>query len=154
MTTFLSLILLALIVLLFTSLTQGFVPRNLKRSSTSALHVAQDNQPKYKELLEKAKQAKEGKRGASERAADGPGKKTTSPPPGTGKFSARDMASFKNKVPFSEDIYETIKFTIQTLSNRMKDKQPVTPEVLAKLEDAVEIILQDARQPPPPSSSN
>ena len=149
MTTICLLTLLAFSALLSTSLTHAFVIGSLRRSSTSALRVTQDNQPKYKDLLEKAKQARDEKKNTGKR----PNESGKIAAPGAG-FSARDMASFKNKVPFSEDIYETIKFTIQTLSDRMKDKQPVTPEVLAKLEDAVEIILQDARLPPPPPSSN
>ena len=144
------LILVALCILLFTSWTRAFVLQSSRRSSRYALRVTQeDNQPKYKELLEKAKQARDEKRSKNKRA-NGPGKTA---PPGAG-FSVRDMTSFKNKVPFSEDVYETLKFTIQTLSARMKDKKPIAPEVLEKLEDAVQIILQDARLPPPPPPSS
>ena len=34
--------------------------------------------------------------------------------------TARDMTKFEDKVPFDKETYDTIKFTIETLSGRMK----------------------------------
>lgn len=60
-------------------------------------------------------------------------------------LTAREMTMFKNKVPFEEDVYETIKFVIETLNTRMKDKIPLSQDVLRKFEQAVEVIIQDSR---------
>jgi len=144
-------------ILLSTTLTQAFIlHKSLPRTSTSAIHMTQEgNQPAYKQLLEKAKQARESKMEKIAAKKGGSQEKGNAVPiPGKGGFNARDANSFKNKVPFDEDIYKTLKFTIQTLSDRMKDKQPLSPENLAMLEDAVDAILKDAQLPPPPPPSS
>ena len=60
-------------------------------------------------------------------------------------LTPREMTMFKNKVPFEENIYETLKFVIETISTRMRDKKPLSQDVLRQLEKSVEVILQDAR---------
>ena len=64
--------------------------------------------------------------------------------------NAREMALFKNKVPFDEDVYEKIKFTIEKLTVRMKDKEPLSSETIETLENYISEILDDARKYSPP----
>lgn len=65
--------------------------------------------------------------------------------------TAREKASFKNKIPFNEEMYEVLKSSIELLSDRMSTKQPLTPEQAAWLTDAIEIILADAKMFGPPA---
>ena len=64
--------------------------------------------------------------------------------------TARDRASFKNKVPFSEEIYETLKTGIELLSERVKSKSPLTLEEANWLQNAAEVIIEDANKYGPP----
>jgi len=57
---------------------------------------------------------------------------------------ARDMSKFSNKVPFSEDMLEKIRFAIDLISGRMKDKTPLNEESLDKLDAYINDILDDA----------
>ena len=65
--------------------------------------------------------------------------------------TAREKASFKNKIPFNEEMYEVLKSSIELLSDRMSTKQPLTPEQAAWLSNAVEIIISDANMFGPPA---
>ena len=64
--------------------------------------------------------------------------------------TARDKASFKNKIPFNEDMYEILKSSIEILSDRMNTKQPLTTEQAVWLSNAIEIIIEDANKYGPP----
>ena len=64
--------------------------------------------------------------------------------------NARDKASFKNKVPFSEEIYETLKTSVELLSERIKSNKPLTVQQAEWLANAVEVIIQDANMYGPP----
>jgi len=48
--------------------------------------------------------------------------------------------------------YESIKFVVETLTNRMKNKAPLSQDHLSKFEIAVDEVLLDARQSPAPAS--
>ena len=82
--------------------------------------------------------------------------------------TARERVSFKNKVPFSDDMYETLKRTIELLSKRARtdpDPEKLTVDEAVWLKGAVEVILEDAKrygppprpervaQPPPPQQA-
>jgi hypothetical protein len=61
--------------------------------------------------------------------------------------------SFKNKVPFTEDVYETMKKAIELLSKRARTDPP--PEILTVEEakwfkSAIEVIIADAKKYGPP----
>lgn len=64
--------------------------------------------------------------------------------------TARERASFKNKVPFSEHMYETLKTTIQMLSDRIKTSNPLSVQESEWLQTAVELIITDANLYGPP----
>ena len=68
--------------------------------------------------------------------------------------TARERVSFKNKIPFTDDMYETIKRAIELLSKRARtDPAPekLTVDEAEWFKGAVEIILEDAKKfgPPP-----
>lgn len=65
--------------------------------------------------------------------------------------TAKEMANFKNKIPFDEDMYVVLKTTIELMTSRIKNHEPLKVTETAWLSDAVEIIIQDARTfgPPP-----
>lgn len=65
--------------------------------------------------------------------------------------TAREKASFKNKIPFNEEMYDVLKSSIEILSDRMSSKQPLTPDQAAWLSEAVEVILSDAKMYGPPA---
>jgi len=65
--------------------------------------------------------------------------------------TAREKASFKNKIPFNEEMYEVLKSSIELLSDRMSTKQPLTVDQVTWLSDAVEIIISDAKMFGPPA---
>lgn len=65
--------------------------------------------------------------------------------------TARERAQFKNKVPFSEEIYETIKRSIELLSERKNSGQNLSVDDAKWLKDAVEVIIADAHKYGPPS---
>lgn len=58
---------------------------------------------------------------------------------------------FKNKVPFNEEVYDKIKYTIEQLSIRMKGKEPLSKETVELLESYIEEILDDASKYGPPT---
>lgn len=61
------------------------------------------------------------------------------------------MSQFKNKVPFSEDIYDHIKFVLSALSEKMRTKDAVLSSKDAdRFVVAVAEILEDARKYGPP----
>jgi len=87
----------------------------------------------------------------------------------TSPKSAKEKASFRNQVPFSEDIYETLKGTIELLTKRLAMKKDVDVSKLSIderaamamkslsvdeaqwLKSAIEVIIDDAyRYGPPP----
>lgn len=61
-------------------------------------------------------------------------------------------SDFSKKVPFSEDMYKTIKRAIELLSARSTNEQPLSIEDAKWLKDAVDVIIEDAHKqgPPPP----
>lgn len=68
--------------------------------------------------------------------------------------TARERVSFKNKVPFSDDMYATLKRAIELLSERVRTDppgQPLSKEDAAWLSTAVEAIIADAKKFGPPS---
>lgn len=65
--------------------------------------------------------------------------------------TARERASFKNKIPFSESMYEVLKTSIQLLTERMKSKAPLTIDEANWLSQAVETIIEDANMYGPPA---
>jgi hypothetical protein len=64
--------------------------------------------------------------------------------------TARDMTDFKNKVPFSAEIYETIKGSIEVLNTRIQGQEPLTREEAEWLILAVDEIVADAHKYGPP----
>lgn len=85
----------------------------------------------------------------------------------TSPKSAREKAAFRSQVPFSQDIYETLKSSIELLSRRMKIKvEPgkdmsideareaaagsLTLEEAKWLCDSVEMLIEDAYKYGPP----
>ncbi len=69
----------------------------------------------------------------------------------TDGLSVKAKQEFKNKVPFSKDMYETIKTAVNLLSARSSaDKTLLTSEEADWFSDAVEAILEDANMYGPP----
>jgi len=65
--------------------------------------------------------------------------------------SARDRAQFKNKVPFSEDMYKVLRRAIELLSQRVEvGAGPLTLDEAKWLEKAVDEIIEDAKLYGPP----
>lgn len=63
------------------------------------------------------------------------------------KLSTRAKTQFKNNVPFSADMYDTIKSAIELLTDRIQadNPQPLDEEEAQWLENAVEVIIADAQ---------
>lgn len=70
----------------------------------------------------------------------------------TESMSTRERAKFKNQVPFSEDMYETIKTCITMLSDRSNKENPkkLSADEAQWFKEAVEVILEDAHMYGPP----
>jgi hypothetical protein len=83
----------------------------------------------------------------------------------TSPKSAKQKAAFKNNVPFDDDVYETMKSSIDLLSRRMKKREAgkdmsideaseatsgLTIEEAKWLSNAVEILIEDAYKYGPP----
>jgi hypothetical protein len=66
----------------------------------------------------------------------------------TESMSTREKAKFKNQVPFSEEMYETIKACINILTDRTNRDNPQTPSIDEALwfRDAVGAIVEDAHK--------
>ena len=64
--------------------------------------------------------------------------------------TAREKASFSNKIPFSEDMYKVLKTSIELLSRRSTDKVPVSKEEAQWFADAIDVIIDDAKKYGPP----
>lgn len=74
---------------------------------------------------------------------------STRPEPKT----ARDRVAFKNKVPFTDDVYETLKKCIELLSKRTRSNpapEMLTVEEAAWFKNAVESVIADAKLYGPP----
>ena len=68
--------------------------------------------------------------------------------------SARERVAFKNKVPFSEEMYGTIKSAIELLSKRSRSDpapQVLSVEEATWLRGAVDRIIDDAKMYGPPA---
>lgn len=68
--------------------------------------------------------------------------------------TARERVSFKNKIPFSDDMYETLKKTIEMLSKRARTDpppEPLTVEEAKWFAKSIETILADAKMYGPPA---
>lgn len=65
--------------------------------------------------------------------------------------SAREMAKFKSKIPFDDNMYEVLKTAITLLSKRTTTTDPLSAEEATWLVDAVDLIIEDAKKfgPPP-----
>lgn len=83
----------------------------------------------------------------------------------TSPKSAKQKAAFKNNVPFDDDVYETMKSSIDLLTRRMKKREAgknmsideakeatsgLTIEEAKWLSNAVEILIEDAYKYGPP----
>ncbi len=74
--------------------------------------------------------------------------------------TARERASFKNKVPFDEDIYETIKKTIELFTYRLESGKPLQSSDIQWLRNNIPVIMDDAHKylpperPPPSEKEN
>jgi hypothetical protein len=64
--------------------------------------------------------------------------------------NAREMASFKNKIPFSETMYEKIKVTIELLNERARTGNPLNQEQINTLRANTALIIEDAHKYGPP----
>jgi hypothetical protein len=64
--------------------------------------------------------------------------------------NSREMAKFKNKVPFSEDIFEKIKYSVSLLTERMKKEKPLDIAAIDKLDTYIDEIIDDAHKYGPP----
>ena len=65
--------------------------------------------------------------------------------------NAREMSQFRNKIPFGDEMYDTLKWTVGTLSERMKSKdKPLDMATIDKLDQAIEEIIADAHMYGPP----
>lgn len=64
--------------------------------------------------------------------------------------SSRDRAAFRNKIPFSEDMYNTMRKFIDILSKRIESNSPISMEESSYLLEAVDIIIDDAKKYGPP----
>lgn len=115
----------------------------------------------YRKMLKKAKAKGPKKQGAGASPAA-----TTAVAPASTQVASREKQSwesntdglsvkakqeFKNKVPFSGDMYETIKTAVGLLSARSSaDKTLLTSEEAEWFSDAVEAIIEDANMYGPP----
>lgn len=71
--------------------------------------------------------------------------------------TSKGKPEFKHQVPFSEEMYETIKKTIEMLSEQSKEPRPLTVDEAAWFRNAIDIIIEDAYKfspPPRPIKSN
>lgn len=65
--------------------------------------------------------------------------------------SARDRAQFKNKIPFSEDMYNVLRRAIELLSRRVEvGAGPLPLDDALWLHKAVDDIIEDAKKFGPP----
>ena len=64
--------------------------------------------------------------------------------------TARERASFKNKVPFDKDIYETIKKTMELFTHRLESGKPLQPNDIKWLRENIPVIIEDAHKYSPP----
>ena len=64
--------------------------------------------------------------------------------------TARERASYKNKVPFDEEIYETIKKTIELFTHRLESGKPLQASDIQWLRNNVPVIIDDAHKYSPP----
>lgn len=65
--------------------------------------------------------------------------------------TARELSQFKNKIPFSDEIYEEIKFVIAVLQQKASNVDKVLKqEDASKFVVAVAAILEDAHKYGPP----
>ena len=60
-----------------------------------------------------------------------------------------------NGLPFTDEIYGHLKYTIEKLTSRMKSPKVLTPDEIRKLEVSISAIIRDARglPPAPPSAA-
>lgn len=65
--------------------------------------------------------------------------------------NARERASFKSKIPFSESMYEVLKTSIELIAERMRSKAPLTIDEATWLTQAAETIIEDANLYGPPA---
>lgn len=65
--------------------------------------------------------------------------------------TARDRALFKNKVPFSEDMYQTIKRMIELLSERVDSQNALTVDDAKWFKSIIDDVIEDANMYGPPA---
>jgi hypothetical protein len=98
--------------------------------------------PSYEEMMEEAKKRKEQKRSRPPRA------KTTQAPSSVSEPAMKvDIPGYEaprsDGLPFSDEIYEQMKYIIEKLTRKIKDDESLTQEELTKLSSAVETVIAD-----------
>jgi hypothetical protein len=61
------------------------------------------------------------------------------------QFSRQESSSTSDDLPFSDEMYEHLKFCITKISNRMKSHEPLSSADMNKLESSIYAIIQDAK---------
>jgi hypothetical protein len=116
----------------------------------------------YRKMLKKAKAKGPKKQGSPAAPAASPASTAPASPSvassdkqswesNTDGLSAKAKQEFKNKVPFSDDVYETIKAAVNLLSARSsKERTLLTRDEADWFAEAVEVIIEDANRYGPP----
>ena len=159
---------LVLVVIMFMLMTvDSFISELGCRRPASTSYRMKSNNNSYRRMLKKAKDGQRKKQNASVQPDVAPQAQSNMPREGiqsgeqqqqawdqgdTESMSTREKAKFKNQVPFSEDMYETIKACITILSDRSNIENPKYPSADEAhwFKEAVEVILEDARMYGPP----
>lgn len=142
-----------------------------RRSVLSGGINMKSNNNSYRRMLKKAKDGRPKKQNASVQSQpdiESPVSQKSAPSPvqvqsqgqqiawdqqvDTESMSTREKAKFKNQVPFTEDMYETIKACVNILSDRSNKENPkrATQEEAMWFKDAIEAIIEDAHLYGPP----
>jgi hypothetical protein len=114
----------------------------------------------YREALERAKAAKLQKQGGAVSPPPAPVARAPAPaPPAAPSSSSMTRPApvaavpADSGLPFTDDMYEHLKFVIGKLSARMRTDTPLTREELARFQASADRIIDDAWGRPPSSSS-
>lgn len=142
-----------------------------RRGSFAAGINMKSNNNSYRRMLKKAKDGRPKKKNASVQShpdVEAPVPQESAPSPvqargdgqqkawdqqvDTESMSTREKAKFKNQVPFTEDMYETIKACVNILSDRSNRENPKIPtqDEAMWFKDAIEAVIEDAHLYGPP----
>lgn len=140
-----------------------------RRGSFAAGINMKSNNNSYRRMLKKAKDGRPKKKNASVHPdVEAPVPQESAPSPvqargdgqqkawdqqvDTESMSTREKAKFKNQVPFTEDMYETIKACVNILSDRSNRENPKIPtqDEAMWFKDAIEAVIEDAHLYGPP----